>query len=175
MPRDPPVFPSRIQGTPLRNSLTQDSSGSRPFRSGEPLSPLLIRAVKFGFSPKPAREIVCDGLRKRGNDRLLRLQRGGTLGIDSHRRLLCRTRSRGTSHRREGLGSVSLVDRRRHCDGYRHLGNAFQGDACLPLASAGELLLADRSAVSAGRHFSFGLRAVCSEPAETGLGSRFDR
>jgi len=123
--------------------------------------------VKFGFSPKPAREIVCDGLRKRGNDRLLRLQRGGTLGIDSHRRLLCRTRSRGTSHRREGLGSVSLVDRRRHCDGYRHLGNAFQGDACLPLASAGELLLADRSAVAAGRYFSLSVRAVCSEPTKT--------
>ena len=131
--------------------------------------------MKFGFSPKPAREIVCDALSKRGNDRLLRLRRGGTLGIDRHRRLLCRTRSCGARNRRERPDSCSLVDRWRHCDGYRHLGDAFQGDACLPLASAGELLLADRSAVSAGRHFSFGLRAVCSEPAETGLGSRFDR
>lgn len=51
----------------------------------------------------------------------------------------CCARPCGTSHRREGLGTVSLVDRWRHCDGLGHLGDAHQGDAGLPPAGAGQL------------------------------------
>ena len=130
---------------------------------------------KCGVSPTPAKEIFGDDLRKRGDDRLLRLQRGGSLGIDRHRCVLCRARPCGTRNRRQGPDSPGMVERRRHCDGHRHLGDAYQGDAGLPLACTRRVPLADISGVPPGGHPRVRGRVICSEPPENRLGSGFDR
>src|SRR6266852_8214708 len=123
--------PCGFNGTPLGNSLSRELSGPELLRSAEIIaSRMLIRAVKFGVSPRAAKEILCDDLRKRGNAWFLRPPSGGTLGVDSYLRVLRCTRSCGTRERRERRGSLGLVDRWGQCDGDWHLVDALHRDAC---------------------------------------------
>src|SRR5712692_1649783 len=169
-------FPLRIQRHTFRKFANPGAVGFRaPPKYRIIASRMLIRAVKFGVSPRAAKEILCDGLRKRGNAWFLRPPSGGTLGVDSYLRVLRCTGSCGTRDRRERRGSLGLVDRWGQCDGDWHLVDALHRDACLQLACPSWLSVADSSAVTHGRYLSLGVRAVCSEPAETGPGSRFDR
>ncbi len=127
-------------------------------------------AVAFGVVREHAMEVFRDDLRERSNDRLLRLRRGGTLDRDCRRCLVCRARSGGPRNRRTRPGARGLVDRRRHRDGYWHLGDAFQGDARIPFASVHRVPVADCPGVSLSGDPLVRSGTVFNQPPENGLG-----